>query len=119
PDLARSQRTEWNVCCSDASLIFCPAEAASDPGTAWTRAAAELLARPCKVIDDPARPGAAAEVVAWLDQCAPPVRWLNVAGPSRRTLETQIGAERCRAFLAAVGAVLRSVYRFGPGETAG
>ena len=92
PELARSQRTEWNVCCSDAILIFCPAEADSDPGSAWTKEAAELFGRPWKLVSCPQHPAAASAVTAWLERQVPPVKWLNVAGPSRSTLAASLGA---------------------------
>jgi hypothetical protein len=110
PDVARSQRTEWNICCSDATLIFCPAKTAErDAGTAWTRAAADLFRRPWKLIEDPQHPAATSEIIGWLEQQIPPARWLNVAGPSRKTLERLVGPDACREFLAATRAVLRTL----------
>lgn len=118
PGVARSQRTEWNVCCSDATLIFCPAGAARDPGTVFTKAAAELLQRPWKLIGDPQHPAATSEIIAWLDQQIPPVRWLNVAGPNRSTLERLFGPDGCRDFLTGTRAVLQFICRRSGGALA-
>lgn len=83
PEVPRSLRTEWNVRDSDATLILRPAApTAGDRGTAWAARCAERYGRPLLVVD-PAEPGAAGSLAAWL--AARPIRALNVAGPSEGT----------------------------------
>jgi Circularly permutated YpsA SLOG family len=82
PDVPRSQRTEWNVRDSDATLILTP-EGHTDAGTRWTRACATRLGRPVLTID-PAQPDAAAVILRWLASVRP--RVLNVAGPSEASV---------------------------------
>ena len=76
--IPRSQRTEWNVRDSDATLILRP-RSQEDPGTWWAEQCAGNLRRPLLVLD-PWDPGAAAEIERWLT--ALEVKALNVAGPS-------------------------------------
>jgi len=79
PDIPRSQRTEWNVRDSDATLILQPREYDKpDPGTDWTRSCAERYERPL-LICDPSDPGAPDKIIQWLRKES--VRTLNVAGP--------------------------------------
>jgi hypothetical protein len=78
PDVPRSQRTEWNVRDSDATLILRPL-LSEDPGTDWTARCAARFGRPLLVLD-PGDPSAAAEIRNWLS--ALEIRTLNVAGPS-------------------------------------
>jgi hypothetical protein len=88
----RSQRTEWNVRDSDATLVIQSAgashsEAATedeqqDPGTKWTVQCAARYKRPvlvCNVSD--ANPKE--KIQQWL--AALPINTLNVAGPSEAT----------------------------------
>lgn len=101
PAVARSQRTEWNVCCSNATLILRPRSSnADDPGTRRTIEVAELLRRPWKECD-PCDEKSLSEVIDWLGSQTPPVQWLNVAGPSRTTLTNQIGQIQQELFLKA------------------
>jgi Circularly permutated YpsA SLOG family len=80
PDIPRSQRTEWNVRDSDATLILQPREYDKpDPGTDWARSCAERYERPL-LICDPSDPGALEKIKQWLR--AESVQILNVAGPS-------------------------------------
>src|SRR4051812_7683161 len=50
PDVARSQRTEWNVCDSDGTLVIQVAEE-SDPGTDWAMKCAARYGKPALVCD--------------------------------------------------------------------
>jgi hypothetical protein len=97
PDIARSQRTEWNVRDSDATLVIRRAGAShievasekateagqGDPGTDWAVRCAEHYGRPLLVCDlgdlDAKR-----KIQAWLD--ATPISTLNVAGPSESSV---------------------------------
>ena len=84
PDIPRSQRTKWNVCDSDATLILSPAdELKGDPGTAWVARYAERYRRPLLVCD-PGDAGAVPELERWLREINP--QTLNVAGPSERAV---------------------------------
>lgn len=78
PGVPRSQRTEWNVRDSDATLILRPL-LSEDPGTDWTARCAARFGRPLLVLD-PGDPNAASAIRRWLS--ALEVRTLNVAGPS-------------------------------------
>ena len=79
-DIPRSQRTEWNVRDSDATLLLRPrSTAAEDLGTAWTEQCAARFGSPLLVLD-PGDPNAAADIQRWLS--AVEARTLNVAGPS-------------------------------------
>jgi hypothetical protein len=79
PEVPRSQRTEWNVRDSDATLIVTPGAALSDPGTAFCARCAALYDRPLFVCD-PDEPEALVRLVKWLRERRPAT--LNVAGPS-------------------------------------
>jgi hypothetical protein len=92
PDVPRSQRTEWNVRDSDATLILLSGKASHsdaateekhrDPGTDWTRKCAARYKRPlfiCDVED----PNAKYQIQRWLGANA--IKTLNVAGPSEAT----------------------------------
>jgi hypothetical protein len=80
PDIPRSQRTEWNVRDSDATLILRPKlYDEQDMGTDWTIRCAARYGRPLLVCD-PADPMAPSIITQWLRE--KPVRTLNVAGPS-------------------------------------
>jgi hypothetical protein len=88
----RSQRTEWNVRDSDATLVIrfggaSHSEAATDdeqqdPGTKWAVQCAAHYGRPLLVceVDDP---NAKEKIQQWLS--AHPISTLNVAGPSEGT----------------------------------
>jgi hypothetical protein len=115
PEVGRSQRTEWNVFCSDATVIFhVPKQGEDDPGTLWTAKFAAHFERPC-LFCDPRRPGAAPEIIRWLADIereqGRPVRWLNIAGPSKRRLSAEVGDSECDSFLAATRAVIVEVAR--------
>jgi Circularly permutated YpsA SLOG family len=115
PEVRRSQRTEWNVFCSDATVIFHgPKRGEDDPGTLWTAKFAARCERPC-LRCDPRRPGAASEIIRWLADIEKaqkrPVRWLNIAGPSKRQLTAEVGDSECDRFLAATRAVIIEVVR--------
>jgi nucleoside-triphosphatase THEP1 len=80
PHVPRSQRTEWNVRDSEATLLLRPGRTSpTSPGTDWTSRCARRSGRPILVCD-PADPDAPSRIRAWL--CALRVRTLNVAGPS-------------------------------------
>jgi len=82
PEVPRSQRTEWNVRDSDATLVIAPAdERRHDPGSDWTLKCASRYARPLLVCD-PFDPSTASKIREWLD--AIPISTLNVAGSSER-----------------------------------
>jgi hypothetical protein len=114
-EVRRSQRTEWNVCCSDATVIFhVPEQREDDPGTLWTAKFATQFQRPC-LLCDPRTPTAVPEIIRWLERIATeqgrPVKWLNVAGPSKRQLRAAIGDSECDRFLEATRSVLIEVAR--------
>src|SRR3982751_1228499 len=80
PDVSRSQRTEWNVRDSDATLILRPRSMTNeDLGSDWTERCAAHFGRPLLVLD-PGDPGAAFAIRDWLS--ALEIQALNVAGPS-------------------------------------
>ena len=82
PDVPRSQRTEWNVRDSDATLVFQPAGAnAHDAGTEWTIQCARSLGKPL-LICNPSDAKVVEQIVAWLRRAPSPT--LTVAGPSER-----------------------------------
>ena len=115
PEVKRSQRTEWNVFCSDATVIFrIPKQGEDDPGTLWTAKFAARFERPC-LRCDPRTPTAASEIIHWLadieKEQGRPVRWLNVAGPSRRQLSAELGDCECDRFLEAIRSALIEVAR--------
>jgi Circularly permutated YpsA SLOG family len=115
PKVRRSQRTEWNVFCSDATVIFRASKPGEDdPGTLWTAKVARRFKRPC-LLCDPRAPTAVPEIIRWLaateKQQERPVRWLNVAGPSKRRLSVEVGDSECDRFLEATRAVIIEVVR--------
>jgi len=80
PNVARSQRTEWNVFCSDATLILRPQDyKKDDPGTKWTEKCANDYGRLCRDYD-PFALDSISEISQWIEQNS--INWLNVAGPS-------------------------------------
>jgi hypothetical protein len=84
PTIPRSQRTEWNVRDSDATLILQPQSSdKQDAGTDWTRACASRFGRPLLTCD-PWDQHAAEKIIDWLRSL--PIRTLNVAGPSEGTI---------------------------------
>ncbi|HKG23815.1 MAG TPA: putative molybdenum carrier protein [Blastocatellia bacterium] len=84
PDTPRSQRTEWNVRDSDATLILQPGpNARADPGTDWTQRCARRYGRPL-LICDPADPTSPDTIKRWLRAFS--IRTLNVAGPGERAV---------------------------------
>jgi hypothetical protein len=83
PDIPRSQRTEWNILDSDASLILRPVFLAADPGTDWAEKLAARLGRPALLVD-PWDPDAAGRISTWLDSLE--IRTLGVGGPSEGTV---------------------------------
>lgn len=87
PDIPRSQRTEWNVRDSDATLILRPRSVEKDLGSDWTERCAARFGRPLLVLD-PGDPEAASAIRDWLS--ALEIQTLNVAGPSEGTV-TRIG----------------------------
>jgi hypothetical protein len=113
PEVRRSQRTEWNVFCSDATVIFhVPEQREVDPGTRCTAKFAAHFKRPC-LRCDPRTPAAATGIIRWLADIEKgqgrPVRWLNVAGPSKRQLSAEIGGSGCDRFLEAIRSVIIEV----------
>ena len=82
PDVPRSQRTQWNVRDSDATLILRPeSRGGEDPGTDWTRRCADVYQKPVLVCD-PADSASAGRIKRWLGEF--PIEVLNVAGPGER-----------------------------------
>jgi hypothetical protein len=80
PEIPRSQRTQWNVRDSDATLVLRPkSQHEPDPGTDFTERCARRYGRPLLVCD-PCTPTAKTEIRSWLQAHA--VGTLNVAGPS-------------------------------------
>jgi hypothetical protein len=80
PEIHHSQRTQWNVRDSDATLILQPeVREKQDPGTDWTARCAARYGRPLLVCD-PADPLAPEKIKNWLHTHQ--VHTLNVAGPS-------------------------------------
>ena len=83
PDIPRSQRTEWNVRDSDATLILRPSlRGSEESGTDWTARCAAAYGKPSYVCD-PADADAVIKIENWLN--ALPIQTLNVAGPSEET----------------------------------
>jgi hypothetical protein len=83
PDVPRSQRTEWNVRDSDATLVLWPATLRiHDPGTRWTAEVASRYQKPLLVCD-PTDSRQRFRVRKWIEQHN--IQTLNVAGPSERT----------------------------------
>lgn len=115
PEVRRSQRSEWNVFCSDATVIFhVPEQREVDPGTRWTAKFAAHFKRPC-LRCDPRTPAAATGIIRWLadieTEQGRPVRWLNVAGPSKSEISAKIGDSECDRFLEAIRKVIIAVVR--------
>ena len=97
PDVPRSQRTEWNVRDSDATLVLLSGKASHsdaatgeaateeercDPGTNWTVRCAARYKRPILVCDV-SDPTAKEKIQQWLGAQA--ISTVNVAGPSEGT----------------------------------
>ena len=84
PHVPRSQRTEWNVRDSDATLVIRPnrSDLDYDPGTDWTVEAALHYRRPL-ITCDPATCSSEAAIVGWIRTHK--IRTLNVGGPSEAT----------------------------------
>jgi len=81
--LPRSQRTEWNVRDSDATLILWPGVLREyDAGTRWAAECAARFAKPL-LISDPSNPEEVSRVREWTSLNGTMV--LNIAGPSERT----------------------------------
>ena len=56
------------------------------------------------------------EIIRWLRRCfekeqTRPVRWLNVAGPTKRQLSAELGDSECDRFLEATRTVINEVLR--------
>lgn len=84
PEVPRSQRTEWNVRDSDASLFLSPADlAAADPGTRWALRCAARSRKPLLTVD-PWEPEAVGRIVRWLGTLE--IDSLSVGGPSEASL---------------------------------
>jgi Circularly permutated YpsA SLOG family len=97
-EIPRSQRTEWNVRDSDATLVLQPRPCdKQDLGTGWTILCAARYGRPLLVCD-PADPMAPAMITQWLREKS--VHTLNVAGPSE---------SRCPGIGDRVYSLLRSI----------
>jgi hypothetical protein len=86
PSADSTQRTEWNVRDSDATLVLAPGGTlAASPGSEWTRECAERrFAKPFLLVDPDATDGPE-RAAAWLRQVRDAGRErvfdLNVAGP--------------------------------------
>lgn len=82
PGIPRSQRTEWNVRDSDASLIILPEGMESDLGTAWAITVARKYQKPFFIVDP------ATDVLEfcknWIFKYQ--IRVLGVGGPSEGTV---------------------------------
>jgi hypothetical protein len=84
PEIPRSQRTEWNIRDSDASLVLRPDSwAAEDHGTDWAERYAARLGRPLLTLD-PWDSRAAARILEWLGSLE--IEILGVGGPSESTV---------------------------------
>ena len=84
PDVPRSQRTEWNVRDSDATLILWPSLLSPlDPGTRWTIDCANHYQKPLAICD-PNDQTKSPKIRSWLSVNERNIRALNVAGPSER-----------------------------------
>lgn len=81
-DVARSQRTEWNVRDSDATLVL-RAMGRSDPGTDWAVGCAIRYGR-SHFECDPTDPEAIRKIAEWLEHLE--AQTLNVAGPSESSV---------------------------------
>ena len=82
PDVPRSQRTEWNLRDSDATLILRPPHL-TDPGTQWAVRCVIQYRRPFLKCN-PTDRQTSTIIAEWLQTLS--VQTLNVAGPSERCL---------------------------------
>ena len=91
PNIPRSQRTEWNVRDSDATLVIRSGEAShsdaateegADRGTDWAMQCAKRHGRPLFVCDV-SDPDAKRKIQEWLKQI--PIKVLSVGGPAEST----------------------------------
>jgi hypothetical protein len=83
PSVPRSQRTEWNVRDSEATLVLRPAAIGeADQGTDWAARCAERFGHPLLVVD-PWAPDAARRISRWLEGLG--IGTLSVGGPSEAT----------------------------------
>ncbi len=85
PEVPRSQRTEWNVRDSDATLILRPGrvESLQDPGTDWTLAFALRAQRPILTCD-PSDSESGSTIADWIRSRG--IWTLNVGGPSETSV---------------------------------
>lgn len=84
PTIPRSQRTEWNVRDSDATLVLRPAAIKEpDPGTEWAARCAERFGRPLLEVD-PWAPDTARRISGWLEGLG--IETLGIGGPSEATV---------------------------------
>ena len=91
PDVPRSQRTEWNVRDSDATLVIRTRKAShsdaatgeeSDLGTDWAERCAEHSGKPLLVCDL-SDPNVKQKIQEWLGRV--PIKVLSVGGPAEST----------------------------------
>ena len=83
PDVARSQRTEWNVRDSDGTLVLTMGnDVEADAGTQWTIACARSFGRPLFCCDA-SNLEEVQRAREWLAEHS--IMTLNVAGPSENT----------------------------------
>jgi len=78
PSADYPQRTEWNVCDSDGTLVLTRGAPVAGSGTAFTIELARAHRRPCLVVDL-VNPMPAQQVRDWMAENR--IRVLNVAGP--------------------------------------
>jgi hypothetical protein len=84
PDIPRSQRTEWNVRDSDATLIIVPEKnLAEDPGTKWTMKCAIKYNKPFIVCNSEKEN--ASWILKWIKSSS--ITVLNIAGPSENSFK--------------------------------
>ncbi len=81
PLIKHSQRTEYNVRDSDATLVLSPAGQEHDKGTNWTLTCTRKYDKPYIVID-PYLPNAEQLVMNWFKRNS--IKVLNIAGPSEK-----------------------------------
>jgi Circularly permutated YpsA SLOG family len=107
-EIPRSQRTEWNVRDSDATLILRPKlRLQEDQGTDWAIRCAGRYGRPLFECD-PSDPSALNMITEWLRELS--IHTLNVAGPSESS---------CPGIGDRVYSLLRGILSSGPdGKTA-
>lgn len=82
PDIPRSQRTEFNVRDSDATLMLKPQNVENDSGTECTIMFVRLYNKPF-LIADPYRDDTPELIKEWLQESVPEI--LNIAGPGEKT----------------------------------